>query len=239
MLVRNCGQSATQRSNRSPCFRKSMKNGSWPNGVTGAVASHSTWIRPGGSGRRRCPLSLNAPQPWVVHPEGEQRWCGSVAPFRQIPPIRAGAAITQPPDLGLSTGVHRTTFTSIEAGHPARLEMESSDEKDDPRRADRHESGCRRCQRTVAGTWRPVPSAGQQPKLHGRWWLTPLPRKSHRGRVTPAFLLFGLRLMRGGFGRPPGNRANRRSSRPSLRGKRRHGLLMTLRQVRLRLQAEA
>ena len=41
-LVSDNGQSATQASNRPPCFRKSMKNGNWPNGVTGAVASHST-----------------------------------------------------------------------------------------------------------------------------------------------------------------------------------------------------
>jgi hypothetical protein len=36
------GAVATQPSNNPPCFRYSMKNGSWPNGVTGAVASHST-----------------------------------------------------------------------------------------------------------------------------------------------------------------------------------------------------
>jgi hypothetical protein len=41
-LVSDNGQSATQPSNNPPCFRYSMKNGSWPKGVTGAVASHST-----------------------------------------------------------------------------------------------------------------------------------------------------------------------------------------------------
>ena len=41
-LLSDNGQSATQPSNNPPCFRYSMKNGSWPKGVTGAVASHST-----------------------------------------------------------------------------------------------------------------------------------------------------------------------------------------------------
>ena len=40
-LVKNSGQSATQLSNRPPCFKYSMKNGNCPSGVTGAVVSHS------------------------------------------------------------------------------------------------------------------------------------------------------------------------------------------------------
>src|SRR5262249_25892404 len=45
-LVNNSGQSATQPSNKPPCFRYSMKNGNCPSGVTGAVGSHSIWTRP-------------------------------------------------------------------------------------------------------------------------------------------------------------------------------------------------
>src|SRR5712672_729037 len=33
-------------SNNPPCLRYSMKNGSCPSGVTGALLSHSTWTRP-------------------------------------------------------------------------------------------------------------------------------------------------------------------------------------------------
>src|SRR6202011_6084468 len=41
-LLSDNGQSATQPSNNPPCFRYSMKNGSWPKGVPGPVAPHST-----------------------------------------------------------------------------------------------------------------------------------------------------------------------------------------------------
>src|SRR5256885_8542941 len=47
-LVSDSGHPATQPSNNPPCFRYSMKNGSWPSGVTAAPSpfSHSTWTRP-------------------------------------------------------------------------------------------------------------------------------------------------------------------------------------------------
>ena len=43
-LVRDSGHPATQASNNPPCFRYSMKNGSWPSGVIDAPSpfSHST-----------------------------------------------------------------------------------------------------------------------------------------------------------------------------------------------------
>jgi len=41
-LVNTSGQSATQPSNKPPCFRYLMKNGYCPSGVTAAVVSHST-----------------------------------------------------------------------------------------------------------------------------------------------------------------------------------------------------
>jgi hypothetical protein len=39
-----------------------MKKGICPNGVTGALASHSTWSRP-----TKCPLPLNGLQPWAAY----------------------------------------------------------------------------------------------------------------------------------------------------------------------------
>src|SRR5207302_10534370 len=46
-LVSDSGHPATQPSNNPPCFRYSMKNGSWPSDVTAAPSpySHSSWTR--------------------------------------------------------------------------------------------------------------------------------------------------------------------------------------------------
>jgi len=80
-----------------PCFRYSMKNGSWPNGVTGGrFASHSN-MNPTGVGVGKPPTMS---QSQVAHPLGEPPNSSSPSPSRWFLPMRRHRAIIQLPDLG-------------------------------------------------------------------------------------------------------------------------------------------
>src|ERR1700677_2174705 len=70
-----------------------------------------------GPDRRRCPQSLNSPQPMVVHPAGEQRYFALASASPQLPPIRRRLAIIQLPDLGLSI-LSMMSTTAAGSGHP-------------------------------------------------------------------------------------------------------------------------
>ena len=73
-----------------------MKNGSWPNGVTGAAASHSTCTRPA----KVSAIADHAAQLPVVHPQGEPPDLSVLCSCRPNLPIQPRRAITQLPDLG-------------------------------------------------------------------------------------------------------------------------------------------
>src|ERR1700758_38435 len=107
-LVSESGHPATQPSNNPPCFRYSMKNGSWPSGVIAArsPASHSTGTRPANVSAitdRSLPYSTNG-----CSPVG----CGAATARSVLMPLRlhgfANSANYQLPEIGLwALSLHR------------------------------------------------------------------------------------------------------------------------------------